>query len=97
MRIAPQLLRLRQFGFGSFQFAISVLLATIVMSDATGVRFETGKQARIINQILPEIFSGKGDMQENLKELIGHTPFQVFVGAILGVIVPVVLKLTVYS
>ncbi len=85
-----------QFGFGSFQFAVSVLLATIVMSDAMGVRFETGKQARIINQIIPEIFSGKGDMQANLKELIGHTPFQVFVGAVLGVIVPVVLKLTVY-
>lgn len=85
-----------QFGFGSFQFAISVLLATIVMSDATGVRFETGKQAKIINQIVLELFSGKGDTTANLKELIGHTPFQVFVGAVLGVIVPVVLKLTVY-
>ena len=86
-----------QFGFASFQFAISVLLATIVMSDATGVRFETGKQAKIINEIVIELFSGKGDTNANLKELIGHTPFQVLVGAILGIIVPIVLKLTVYS
>ena len=86
-----------QFGFASFQFAISVLLATIVMSDAMGVRFETGKQAKIINEIVIELFSGKGDTNANLKELIGHTPFQVLVGAILGIIVPIVLKLTVYS
>lgn len=85
-----------EYGFASYAFAISVLLATIVMSDAMGVRLETGKQAKIINQIIPEIFTGKGDMQANLKELIGHTPFQVMVGAILGVIVAVVLKLTVY-
>ena len=74
-----------------------ILLATIVMSDATGVRLETGKQAKIINQIITELFTGKGDVQANLKELIGHTPFQVVVGAVLGVIVAVVLKLEVYS
>ena len=86
-----------QYGFGHYAFAVSVLLATIVMSDATGVRLETGKQAKIINQLIAEIFTGKGDVQANLKELIGHTPFQVAVGAILGVLVAVVLKLTVYS
>ena len=85
-----------QIGLASFQFAVSVLLATIVMSDASGVRLETGKQAKIINQIIPEIFSGKGDMEANLKELIGHTPFQVFVGAVLGIVVAIVLKLTVF-
>jgi acid phosphatase family membrane protein YuiD len=85
-----------QFGFASFQFAISVLMAIIVMSDATGVRFETGKQARIINKIIPEIFSGKGNMEANLKELIGHTPFQVAVGSFLGIVVAVVLKLVAY-
>ena len=85
-----------QYGFASYAFAIAVLFATIVMSDATGVRLETGKQAKIINQIITELFTGKGDVQTNLKELIGHTPFQVAVGAILGIIVAVVLKLTVY-
>ena len=86
-----------QYGFSSYPFAVSILLATIVMSDATGVRLETGKQAKIINQIITELFTGKGDVQANLKELIGHTPFQVVVGAVLGVIVAVVLKLAVYS
>ena len=82
-----------QFGLASFELAVSVLLAILVMRDATGVRLETGKQAKIINQIVPEL---KGDFQSNLKELIGHTPLQVFVGALLGVVVAVVLKLVAY-
>ena len=86
-----------QYGFTSYPFAVSVLLATIVMSDATGVRLETGKQAKVINQLITEIFTGKGNVQANLKELIGHTPIQVFVGAFLGIVVAVVLKLAVYS
>ena len=73
------------YGIGGYEAAASILLATIVMSDATGVRLETGKQAKVINQMIEELFSGKAkDPQANLKELIGHTPFQVLVGAILG-------------
>ncbi|MBO4979043.1 MAG: divergent PAP2 family protein [Clostridia bacterium] len=73
------------YGIGGYEAAVSILLATIVMSDATGVRLETGKQAKVINQLIEELFSGKAkDPQANLKELIGHTPFQVLVGAILG-------------
>ena len=79
-------------GAGSYQFAASVLLAIIVMSDAVGVRLETGKQAQVINKIVIELFSGKGDTTANLKEIIGHTPFQVCMGAILGVVVPIGLK-----
>lgn len=86
-----------KYGVGGFEFAGSVLLAIIVMSDAVGVRLETGKQAKIINQIIPEIFSGEGDMEANLKELIGHTPFQVAMGACLGIIVPIVLKFLVFG
>ena len=82
-----------QFGLASFQVAVSILLAIIVMRDATGVRLETGKQAKIINQIVPEL---KGDFQADLKELIGHTPLQVFVGALLGGLVAIVLKLVAY-
>ena len=84
-------------GAGSYQFAVSTLLAIIVMSDAMGVRLETGKQAQVINKIVLELFSGKGDTNANLKEIIGHTPFQVFVGAILGIIVPIVLNLWVFN
>ncbi|MBQ7292844.1 MAG: divergent PAP2 family protein [Clostridia bacterium] len=82
-----------QFGLASFQVAVSILLAIIVMRDATGVRLETGKQAKIINQIVPEL---KGDFQADLKELIGHTPLQVFVGSLLGGLVAIVLKLVAY-
>lgn len=83
-------------GAGSYQFAAATLLAIIVMSDAMGVRLETGKQAQVINKIVIELFSGKGDTNANLKEIIGHTPFQVFMGAGLGIIVPIVLKLLVF-
>lgn len=76
------------YGFGGYEAALSVLFATIVMSDAVGVRYETGKQAKVINKMIEELFSGKAkNPQENLKELIGHTPFQVFVGALLGLVV----------
>ena len=82
-----------EYGFGSFCFAASVLLAIIVMNDAMGVRYETGKQAKVINQLVKEIFSGKktADVNKNLKELVGHTPLQVLVGALLGAAVPFLL------
>ena len=84
-------------GAYSYQFAASMLLAIIVMSDAMGVRLETGKQAQVINKIVLELFSGKGDVNAHLKEIIGHTPFQVCMGALLGICVPIVLKLLVFS
>ena len=83
-----------RYGFASFNVAVSFLLAIIVMSDATGVRYETGKQATVINELVKEIFSGKAtDINQNLKTLIGHTPFQVFVGGILGAAVALVIGL----
>lgn len=84
-------------GANSYQFAASMLLAIIVMSDAMGVRLETGKQAQVINKIVLELFSGKGDPNAHLKEIIGHTPFQVCMGALLGVCVPIALKLLVFN
>ena len=83
-----------EYGFGSFNFAVAVLLAIIVMNDAMGVRYETGKQAKVINRLVKEIFSGQSaDINKNLKELVGHTPLQVLVGALLGVVVPFVMML----
>lgn len=83
-------------GLASYNMAASLLLAIIVMSDATGVRYETGKQAKIINELVKEIFSGKAnDFNKNLKTLIGHTPLQVIVGAILGVGVGFLINLVV--
>jgi hypothetical protein len=76
-----------QRGFDSIEFAIASLFAVIVMYDAAGVRQAAGKQARILNQIIDELYQGKDFNEERLKELIGHTPFQVLVGLVLGILV----------
>lgn len=79
------------YGLQSFEFAVSTLLAIIVMYDARGVRRETGNQAVLLNNIMEyfktqEIPQWKLEFnQEKLKELIGHTPLQVVVGALLGI------------
>ena len=73
-------------GFSSIEFAISIGFACIVMYDAAGVRRAAGKQAACLNRIIMDIY--KQDLAEaggKLKELLGHTPMQVFVGATYGV------------
>lgn len=73
-------------GWASSEFAIATIFAIIVMYDAAGVRQAAGKQARILNQIIGELFDEKHELNEDrLKELLGHTPFQVLIGLILGV------------
>ena len=73
-------------GWASSEFALATIFAIIVMYDAAGVRQAAGKQARILNQMIDEVFSDKHEFNEDrLKELLGHTPFQVIVGSILGV------------
>jgi acid phosphatase family membrane protein YuiD len=75
-----------QNGFDSTAFAICVALAMIVMYDATGVRQAAGKQAAILNQIIDELFQGHPISEQRLKELLGHTRFQVIVGALMGIL-----------
>ena len=73
-------------GFSSVEFAIALGFACIVMYDAAGVRRAAGKQAACLNKIIMDIY--KQDLAEaggKLKELLGHTPMQVFVGAAYGV------------
>lgn len=80
-----------KYGGGSFEFAISVMLAIIVMYDAMGVRRETGIQARVLNEMI-EMFTNMGNkmsVEDKLKEFVGHTPLQVLMGAILGIIIAV--------
>ncbi len=75
------------YGVGSSAFAVSFILAMVVMYDAMGVRRETGKQAKLLNSILlenPLKLNGE-ILQEKLKEYVGHTPLQVMAGAILGI------------
>lgn len=79
-------------GFGSPVFAACGVFSIIVMIDASGVRYETGKQAQIINRINEKLFSGDIEMMNTgLKELVGHTPFQVFMGFLLGVAIAVLM------
>jgi acid phosphatase family membrane protein YuiD len=73
-------------GLGSPLFAIAVILALIVMYDARGVRQESGKQARILNRVVSELFRGQPISEEQLKELLGHTSSEVVIGAVVGVI-----------
>ncbi|MBC1196624.1 MAG: divergent PAP2 family protein [Microcystis panniformis Mp_MB_F_20051200_S9] len=81
-----------QMGWSSAEFAIAALFAVIVMYDAAGVRQAAGKQARILNQIIDEMFQGGKEFnEERLKELIGHTPFQVLVGLSLGIGIAIVM------
>ena len=83
-------------GFHSFSFAVCAIMAIIVCRDAVGVRYETGKQAQILNE-LRQIIESKETNEIKLKEFVGHTPLQVLMGALLGILVAicmsVVLKL----
>lgn len=75
-------------GIRSSVFAVALVLSLIVMYDAAGVRHAAGKQARILNQIVVDIYENRELHPERLKELLGHTPIEVFAGALLGVLVP---------
>ena len=70
------------FGLQSVEFAITAILAVIVCHDATGVRRETGKHAVILNELLQSLEKGE---PMDLKELVGHTPLQVFAGMLIGI------------
>ena len=79
-----------EHGMGSFEFAISLILAIIVMYDAMGVRRETGIQARLLNDIIKTFEDmGRSELSahDKLQEFVGHTPLQVLIGAVLGILV----------
>ncbi len=85
-----------QYGLDSGYFAIGFLLCIITMRDATGVRQEAGKQAKILNRILknlPNAEPAPESKEKPLKELVGHTSLQVFVGALVGAAVPFLVAL----
>ena len=82
-----------EYGGGSFPFAIAAIFAIIVMYDAMGVRRETGIQAKVLNEMM-ELFMHMGkemSVEEKLKEFVGHTPLQVLMGALLGIIIAVLM------
>lgn len=76
-------------GVQSTEFAIAAIFAIVVMYDAIGVRRETGIQAQIINEMMDLFNSMNKELsrEEKLKEFVGHTPIQVLIGAILGILI----------
>lgn len=75
-------------GFGSLEFVMMLVIALVVMTDASGVRREAGQHARILNKILQDMKENDNAITyDTLKELLGHSPFEVLVGALLGVLV----------
>lgn len=82
------------YGIGSFEFAICVIIAMITMRDAMGVRLETGKQAKLLNEMV-RLFSTDNPSlpEERLKEFVGHTPMQVLMGCLTGCVVAFLLNL----
>ena len=99
---AMVMMALLHYGVGSFEFAITTMLAIIVMHDAMGVRLETGRQAEVINELtalfeeVVDEFNAEETLEkkfqkvfseDKLKEYVGHTPIQVIAGCLLGLLV----------
>ncbi|MBQ9519652.1 MAG: divergent PAP2 family protein, partial [Firmicutes bacterium] len=80
-------------GFDSIEFAITFVLCMVVMYDAAGVRRAAGKQAAVINDIADIMENYGFQMDENLKELLGHTPVEVAAGAVLGITLSIVMNI----
>ena len=80
-------------GFDSLVFAVSIGFSLIVMQDASGVRRAAGKTAATLNRLVDEFVQKNGEVKPyaTLKELLGHTPLEVFCGMLLGIIVPLVI------
>jgi uncharacterized protein len=74
-------------GFGSPAFALAFVLAVVVIYDATGIRRQAGKHAHIINKMITELAAGHPLKQEQLREVLGHTPMEALAGTILGILV----------
>ncbi len=72
-------------GFGSSLFGVTLFFSLIVMYDAAGLRRAAGRHAVVLNRLIDDHFKNPEEGAHKLMELLGHTPFEVFVGALLGV------------
>jgi len=74
-------------GWDSSIFAVALVVALIIMYDAASLRRAAGKQAEVLNKMLDELFQDGTIKEERLKELLGHSPLEVFAGALLGIVI----------
>jgi uncharacterized protein len=72
-------------GLMSSTFAIALIFSLVVMYDAQGVRRAAGRQAEVLNRVIEDLFGQRGFKEDRLRELLGHTPTEVLVGALLGI------------
>ncbi|MCY0876689.1 MAG: divergent PAP2 family protein [Firmicutes bacterium] len=93
-----------EFGTGSTLFGACVVFGVIVMYDAAGIRRHAGEQAIVLNQLEEEIgryidrhFSGNEMYQKKLKEMLGHQPIEVFMGAVLGIVLGVIAASVIHT
>jgi acid phosphatase family membrane protein YuiD len=80
-----------QEGFGTSLFALAVSIALVVIYDAAGVRRQAGIHAARINELMKNFFESRQFPDEDLKEMLGHTPFEVIAGVLLGILISLTL------
>ena len=76
-------------GFSNPLFGLAMAISMIVIYDATGVRRQAGLHARVINEIMQEIFAGRPVPEKKLREVLGHTPFEAIAGILLGILIAI--------
>ena len=74
-------------GLSSAPFAVALIFSFVVMYDAAGLRRAAGRQAAILNRLVEDLVHMRGMQEQKLRELLGHTPVEVVVGALLGIVV----------
>jgi hypothetical protein len=80
-------------GPGSPVFGLALIFSLVVMYDAAGVRRAAGRQAAVLNRVVDDLREHRGFHEDRLLELLGHTPFEVFAGAAIGVVTGIVFTL----
>lgn len=78
-------------GVGSAAFAIALIFTFVVMYDAAGLRRAAGRQAEVLNRLVEDLVHMRGVQEQRLRELLGHTPLEVIVGAAIGLVVGILL------
>ena len=78
-------------GLTSAEFAIALIFSVVVMYDAAGLRRAAGRQAAVLNRLVDDLMHMRGVEEQKLRELLGHTPVEVLVGAVLGIAVGLLL------
>jgi acid phosphatase family membrane protein YuiD len=78
-------------GVSSAPFAIALIFSFVVMYDAAGLRRAAGRQAEVLNRLVEDLVHMRGVQEQRLRELLGHTPVEVLVGAVIGIAVGLIL------